>query len=93
MTTLILAAFSASLVARIAYEAGCISSTNTDSPASAIEPILLRLIRKACCGSSMVMIFDASTRGRVASRALTPSESSTAPLAARTSSVPPWISR
>jgi hypothetical protein len=77
----------------MAYEAGCISSTNSDSPASAIEPSLFRLIRNACWGSSMVMISEASTCGRTADDAAAPSDSSTAVPAARTSSIPPWISR
>jgi len=49
---LIRAAFSASSIARIAYAAGCTSSTKSDSPASTMDPCLLRLTRNACCGSS-----------------------------------------
>ena len=72
------AAFSASFVARIAYDAGAISSTNSDSPGRAIEPILLRLMRKACCRSSMVTMREASTCGLIAWSGSAPSESSTA---------------
>src|SRR3954454_11089012 len=60
-------AFSASLVARIAYDAGCISRTNTDSPGSAIEPSLFRLTRNACWLSMRLMMVLASTCGGGAS--------------------------
>ena len=88
------AAFSASFVARIAYDAGCISSTNSDSPRNAIEPTLLRLIRNACWASIRDTMREASTVGFVASAALAPSASRTAALADRTASVErEWISR
>ena len=46
-TTLIRAAFSGSLTARIAYHGGLHPSTNSDSPCSAIEPSSSRSMRKA----------------------------------------------
>ena len=85
-------AFSASLIARIAYDAGCISSTNSDSPGSAIEPSLLRLIRNACWWSSREISFDARIDGGVASDAVAPSAASTAALADSTAAVErEWI--
>ena len=82
------------MVARIAYDAGCISSTNSDSPCSAIEPILLRLIRNACWASMRDTIREARIVGAVASEACASSASSTAALAERTASVErEWISR
>jgi hypothetical protein len=87
------ACFSASLAARIAYEAGWSSKTNSDSPGSTIEPSLFRLTRNACWASTPVMIREARTCGRVAEAALTPSADRTAPPAARTASVVPCSSR
>ena len=91
---MIRAAFSASLTARIAYEAGCISSTNSDSPGSAIEPSLLRLMRNACWWSSRETSVEARIFGVVASDGEAPSASSTARLADRTAAVErEWNSR